>query len=87
MIDFKEEEFKSISYGKYKVLKVNENSSKEEITVSELRDFLNELIEAGYGDLKVQAEGDVDVVSLRDKAFIRKEKRPGLKVNGVIKFY
>lgn len=85
MIDFKEEEFKSISYGKYKVLKVNENSSKEEITVSELRDFLNELIEAGYGNFEVQAEGDVDVVSLRDKAFIRKEKRPG--ANGVIKFY
>lgn len=80
MIDFKEEEFKSISYGKYKVLKVNENSSKEEITVSELRNFLNELIRAGYGDLKVEAEGDVDVVSLRDKAFIRKD-------NGIIKFY
>lgn len=80
MIDFKEEEFKSISYGKYKVLKINENSSKEEITVSELRNFLNELIRAGYGDLKVEAEGDVDVVSLRDKAFIRKDK-------GIIKFY
>lgn len=80
MIDFKEEEFKSISYGKYKVLKVNENSSKEEITVSELRNFLNELIRAGYGDLKVEAEGDVDVVSLRDKAFIRKDK-------DIIKFY
>lgn len=80
MINFKDEEFKSISYGKYKVLKVNENSSKEEITVSELRNFLNELIRAGYGDLKVEAEGDVDVVSLRDKAFIRKDK-------GIIKFY
>ena len=86
MINIKEEEFKSISYGKYKVLKVNENSSKEEITVSELRDFLNELIEVGYGNLEVQAEGDVDVVSLRDKAFIRKEKRPG-KTIGVIRFY
>jgi hypothetical protein len=80
MINVKEEEFKSIYYGKYKVLKVNENSSKEEITVSELRDFLNELIEAGYGNLEVEAEGDVDVVSLRDKAFIRKEKN-------VIRFY
>lgn len=78
MIDFKEKEFKSISYGKYKVLKVNGDSSKEEITVSELRDFLNELIEAGFGDLEVKAEGDVEVVSLRDKAFIKKD---------VIEFY
>lgn len=59
-------------YGKYNVLSVNENSSKEEITVSELRDFLNELIEAGYSDLKV--ETDVNVISLRDRAFIRKTR-------------
>ena len=42
-------------------IKVNANlvsgsSVKSELTVSELRDFLNELIDAGYGDYSVEAD-------------------------------
>lgn len=31
-------------------------SEKSELTVAELRDFLNELIDAGYGDYSVEAD-------------------------------
>ena len=42
-------------------IKVNANcvsgsSVKSELTVSELRDFLNELIDAGYGNYSVEAD-------------------------------
>lgn len=35
---------------------VSSTSKKSELTVTELRDFLNELIEAGYGDYDVEAD-------------------------------
>ena len=35
---------------------VSNSSKKSELTVTELRDFLNELINAGYGDYSVEAD-------------------------------
>ena len=35
---------------------VSGSSNKEELTVTELRDFLNDLINAGYGDYSVEAD-------------------------------
>lgn len=35
---------------------VSSSSKKSELTVTELRDFLNELINAGYGDYSVEAD-------------------------------
>lgn len=35
---------------------VSGSSKKSELTVTELRDFLNELIDAGYGDYDVEAD-------------------------------
>ena len=54
-------------------IKVNANcvsgsSVKSELTVSELRDFLNELIDAGYGDYSVEADTqDGDSYSVRNE--------------------
>ena len=54
-------------------IKVNANcvsgsSLKSELTVSELRDFLNELIDAGYGDYSVEADTqDGDSYSVRNE--------------------
>ena len=54
-------------------IKVNANcvsgsSVKSELTVSELRDFLNELIDAGYGDYSVKADTqDGDSYSVRNE--------------------
>ena len=35
---------------------VSGDSKRSELTVTELRDFLNELIDAGYGDYDVEAD-------------------------------
>ncbi len=35
---------------------VSGSSKKSELTVAELRDFLNEMIEAGYGNYSVEAD-------------------------------
>lgn len=35
---------------------VSGSSKKSELTVEELRDFLNEMIEAGYGNYSVEAD-------------------------------
>lgn len=35
---------------------VSSSSKRSELTVTELRDFLNELIDAGYGDYDVEAD-------------------------------
>lgn len=54
-------------------IKVNANcvscsSVKSELTVSELRDFLNELIDAGYGNYSVEADTqDGDSYSVRNE--------------------
>lgn len=54
-------------------VKVNANnisgsSVKSELTVSELRDFLNELIDAGYGNYSVEADTqDGDSYSVRNE--------------------
>lgn len=42
--------------GKVYAKEVSGSSKKSELTVTELRDFLNELIEAGYGDYDVEAD-------------------------------
>lgn len=43
-------------------------SKKSELTVTELRDFLNELINAGYGDYSVEADTqDGSTYSVRNK--------------------
>lgn len=53
--------------------KVNANnisgsSVKSELTVAELRDFLNELIDAGYGNYSVEADTqDGDSYSVRNE--------------------
>lgn len=53
-------------------VKVNANnisgSSVKSLTVTELRDFLNEMIEAGYGDYSVEADTqDGDSYSVRNE--------------------
>ena len=54
-------------------IKVNANNIsgsfvKSELTVAELRDFLNELIDAGYGDYSVEADTqDGDSYSVRNE--------------------
>ena len=54
-------------------IKVNANcvsgsSVKSELTVTELRDFLNELIDAGYGNYSVEADTqDGDSYSVRNE--------------------
>ena len=54
-------------------IKVNANnisgvSEKSELTVTELRDFLNELIDAGYGNYSVEADTqDGDSYSVRNE--------------------
>jgi hypothetical protein len=35
---------------------ISGDSKRSELTVTELRDFLNELIDAGYGDYDVEAD-------------------------------
>lgn len=43
-------------------------SSVKSLTVTELRDFLNEMIEAGYGDYSVEADTqDGDSYSVRNE--------------------
>lgn len=53
-------------------IKVNANcvsgSSVKSLTVTELRDFLNEMIEAGYGNYSVEADTqDGDSYSVRNE--------------------
>ena len=54
-------------------VKVNANNIsgsfvKSELTISELRDFLNELIDAGYGNYSVEADTqDGDSYSVRNE--------------------
>ena len=54
-------------------IKVNANcvsgsSVKSELTVAELRDFLNELVDAGYGNYSVEADTqDGDSYSVRNE--------------------
>lgn len=56
--------------GDVKVNAINISGSfvKSELTVAELRDFLNEMIEAGYGDYSVEADTqDGDSYSVRNE--------------------
>lgn len=55
--------------GDVKVNAINiSGSSVKSLTVTELRDFLNEMIEAGYGDYSVEADTqDGDSYSVRNE--------------------
>lgn len=49
-------------------INISDSSVKSELTVAELRDFLNELIDAGYGDYSVEADTqDGESYSVRDE--------------------
>ena len=70
MLNKKEE---NLTYEMRGDIKVNANlisgtSVKSELTVTELRDFLNELIDAGYGNYSVEADTqDGDSYSVRNE--------------------
>lgn len=50
---------------------VSSSSKKSELTVTELRDFLNELINAGYGDYSVEADTqDGTTYSVRNEVLV-----------------
>lgn len=53
---------------KVNAINISDSSVKSELTVSELRDFLNELIDAGYGNYSVEADTqDGDSYSVRNE--------------------
>ena len=53
---------------KVNVNNISGSSVKSELTVAELRDFLNELIDAGYGNYSVEADTqDGDSYSVRNE--------------------
>lgn len=53
---------------KVNAINISDSSVKSELTVAELRDFLNELIDAGYGDYSVEADTqDGDSYSVRNE--------------------
>lgn len=53
---------------KVNAINISDSSVKSELTVAELRDFLNELIDAGYGDYSVEADTqDGESYSVRDE--------------------
>lgn len=46
-------------------------SNEKSLTITELRDFLNELIEEGYGDYKVEADTqDGSTYSVKDDVMV-----------------
>ena len=53
---------------KVNAINISDSSVKSELTVAELRDFLNELIDAGYGNYSVEADTqDGDSYSVRNE--------------------
>lgn len=53
---------------KVNAINISDSSVKSELTIAELRDFLNELIDAGYGDYSVEADTqDGESYSVRDE--------------------
>lgn len=53
---------------KVNAINISDSSVKSELTVAELRDFLNEMIEAGYGNYSVEADTqDGDSYSVRNE--------------------
>lgn len=53
---------------KVNAINISDSSVKSELTVAELRDFLNELIDAGYGNYSVEADTqDGESYSVRDE--------------------
>lgn len=58
MLNIKETKYayETLDDKKVYVSEVSGCSEKSELTVTELRDFLNELIEAGYGNYSVEAD-------------------------------
>lgn len=53
---------------KVNAINISDSSVKSKLTVAELRDFLNELIDAGYGNYSVEADTqDGESYSVRDE--------------------